>query len=152
MSFSSINVTNWWHPPLCLYHKKNALNTDQHTKHITIKCGMLKQSCFLVILLKLHVWNTHLSVDDRKPPWNLTWWRHQAETFSALLALCAGNSLVTGEFLSQRPVTRSFDVFFAYAWRKGWVNNRDAGDLRRNRAHHGVMVITYEIITHCITL
>ena len=34
------------------------------------------------------------------------------ETFSALLALCAGNSPVTGEFPAQRPVTRSFDVFF----------------------------------------
>ena len=34
------------------------------------------------------------------------------ETFSALLALCAGNSPVTGEFPSQRPVTRSFDIFF----------------------------------------
>ena len=34
------------------------------------------------------------------------------ETFSALLALYAGNSLVTGEFPFQRPVTRSFDVFF----------------------------------------
>ena len=41
-----------------------------------------------------------------------TRWRHQMETFCALLALCAGNSLVTGEFLLQRPVTRSFDVFF----------------------------------------
>ena len=41
-----------------------------------------------------------------------TWWRHQMETFSALLALCVGNSPVTGEFPSQRPVTRSFDVFF----------------------------------------
>ena len=41
-----------------------------------------------------------------------TWWRHQMETFSALLALCAGNSPGTGEFPSQRPVTRSFDVFF----------------------------------------
>ena len=34
------------------------------------------------------------------------------ETFSALLALCAGNSPVTGEFLTQRPVTRGFDVLF----------------------------------------
>ena len=34
------------------------------------------------------------------------------ETFSALLVLCARNSPVTGEFPSQRPVTRSFDVFF----------------------------------------
>ena len=41
-----------------------------------------------------------------------TWWRHQMEIFSALLALCVGNSPVTGEFPSQRPVTRSFDVFF----------------------------------------
>ena len=32
--------------------------------------------------------------------------------FSALLALCAGDSPVTGEFLAQRPVTRSSDVFF----------------------------------------
>ena len=51
--------------------------------------------------------------------WNKTkahriviWWRHQMETFSALLAICAGNSLVTREFTSQRPVTRTFDVFF----------------------------------------
>ena len=41
-----------------------------------------------------------------------TWWRHQMETFSALLVLCAGNSPITGDFPSQRPVTRSFDVFF----------------------------------------
>ena len=41
-----------------------------------------------------------------------TWRRHQMETFSVLLALCAGNSPVTGDFPSQRPVTQSFDVFF----------------------------------------
>ena len=40
------------------------------------------------------------------------WWRHQMETFSALLAICAGNSPVPGEFLAQRPVTQSFGVFF----------------------------------------
>ena len=39
-------------------------------------------------------------------------WRHQMETFSALLVVCAWNSPVTGEFTAQRPVTRSFDVFF----------------------------------------
>ena len=41
----------------------------------------------------------------------IPWWRHQMETFSALLAICAGNSSVIGEFPTQRPVTRSFDVF-----------------------------------------
>ena len=46
--------------------------------------------------------------------WNVTgsWWRYQMEIFCALLAICAGNSPVTGEFPAQRPVTRSFDVFF----------------------------------------
>ena len=34
------------------------------------------------------------------------------EAFSALLAICAGNSPVTGEIPAQRPVTRGFDVFF----------------------------------------
>ena len=34
------------------------------------------------------------------------------ETFAALLAFCAGNSPVTGEVPSQRPVTRIFDIFF----------------------------------------
>ena len=34
------------------------------------------------------------------------------ETFSALLAICAGNSSVPSEFPTQRPVTRSFNIFF----------------------------------------
>ena len=36
------------------------------------------------------------------------------EAFSALLALCAENSQVTGDFPSQRPVTRSFGIFFHF--------------------------------------
>ena len=34
------------------------------------------------------------------------------ETFSALLALCVGNSPVTDEFPTQRPVVLNFDAFF----------------------------------------
>ena len=34
------------------------------------------------------------------------------EKFSALLAICVGNSPVTGEFPSQMPATWSFDVSF----------------------------------------
>ena len=41
-----------------------------------------------------------------------SWWRHQMKTFSELRAICAGNSPVPGEFPAQKPVTRSFDVFF----------------------------------------
>ena len=57
------------------------------------------------------------------------------ETFSALLAICAGNSPVPGEFPTQRPVTRSFDVFFDLR------PNGEAGDLRRYRVHYDVIVM-----------
>ena len=57
--------------------------------------------------------NHNLSeVVSQFPTLQVSWWRHQMETFSALLAICTGNPPVSGEFPAQRPVTRSFDVFF----------------------------------------
>ena len=53
----------------------------------------------------------------------LPWWRHQMETFSALLTICAGNSPVTGEFPAQWPVTRTFDVFFDVRLKKRLSKN-----------------------------
>ena len=64
-------------------------------------------------------------------------WKH----FSALLAICAGNPPVTGEFPSERPVTRSFDISLIIAWTNGWVSNRGAGDLRRHPIHYDVTVM-----------
>ena len=68
-----------------------------------------------------------------------SWWRHQMETFSALLALCAGNSPVTGEFPAQRPVTRSFDGFYDFRLNKrlskeswGWWSETPSCPLWRN--------------------
>ena len=54
---------------------------------------------------------------------NVPWWRHQMETFSASLAICAGYSPVTGEFPTQRPVTWSFDIFFDLCLNK-WLNKQ----------------------------
>ena len=65
----------------------------------------------------------------------VAWWRHQMETFSALLALCA----VPGEFPAQRPVTLSFDVFFDLRLNKrlskeswGWWFETQSGSLWRH--------------------
>ena len=70
---------------------------------------------------------------------NISWWRHQIETFTALLAIC---SPVIGEFAAQRPVTRSFAVFFDLRLNKPLSEKkREAGDLRRHRAHCGVIVM-----------
>ena len=44
-----------------------------------------------------------------------TWWRHQMKT-SALLVFCERNPPITGGFPSQRPVTRSLDVYFLYVF------------------------------------
>ena len=63
------------------------------------------------------------------------------EIFSALLALCVGISPVIGEFPTQRPVTWSFDVFFDLRLNKRLINNREAGDFRRHRAHYDVIVM-----------
>ena len=74
------------------------------------------------------------------------------ETFSASLALCARNSPGTGEFPSQRPVTRSLDVFLVCASTNGWVNNQDAGDLRCHHAHYDVIVMNFGEGQMCIRL
>ena len=63
------------------------------------------------------------------------------ETFSALLALCAGNSPVPGEFPAQRPVTRALMFSLICARINGLVNNREVGDLQRYSAHYDVIVM-----------
>ena len=70
-----------------------------------------------------------------------TWWRHQMETFSALLALCAGNSPRKGQWRG------ALIFFFICAWINGGVNNREAGDLGLHRAHYDVTVMS--VATSC---
>ena len=68
---------------------------------------------FLDDMLSPWWWSTHngaVSHSVYVVAMKSSWWRHQMETFSALLAFCAGNSPVPGEFPAQRPVMRSFDV------------------------------------------
>ena len=91
-------------------------------------------------LRKNHFWLLHHCKDYLNKNLLSTWWRHQMETFSALLAICAGNSPVPGEFPAQRPVTRSFDVFFDLRLNKrlskqpwGWWFETPAWSLWRHR-------------------
>ena len=63
------------------------------------------------------------------------------ETFSALLAICAGihRSPVNSPHIGQ---WRGALMFFIRVCINGWVNNREAGDLRRHRVHYDVTVMT----------
>ena len=94
---------HWWHRWSWLCHH-----------HVEIKFSVSSLTSFIwfvflfpwaYAILKLLSMTKSLTFD-------LSWWRHQMKTFSALLAICAGNSPVPGEFPTQRPVTRSFDVYF----------------------------------------
>ena len=80
-----------------------------------------------------------------------SWWRHQMETFSALLALCAGNSPpVNSPHKGQWRGTLMFSLICA--WTDGWVNSRDAGDLRPHRVHHDVTVMCCVLLWLCTGL
>ena len=57
------------------------------------------------------------------------------EIFSALLALCEGNSPVTDEFPSQRASIAGFDVFFDFSLNKRLHKQLGAGDWRRHGGH-----------------
>ena len=64
------------------------------------------------------------------------------ETFSALLALCAGNSPITGEFPHKGQWRGALMFTLICVWINYWAKNREAGDLRRHRAHYGVTVMS----------
>ena len=68
------------------------------------------------------------------------------ETFSALLAICAVNSPVPGEFPAQRPVTQSFDLFFDLRLNKRLSKQSWGWWLKRNQAHYDVIVMKRQYV------
>ena len=70
----------------------------------------------------------------------ITWWCHQMEKFSAVLALCVGNSPVTGEFPSPRPVTRRSHVFFDLPLHK---------QLSKRLIHRWLEMWSHSLWRHC---
>ena len=71
------------------------------------------------------------------------WWRHQMETFSALLAIFAGISPLTVDFPHKGQWRETLMFYFICAWISGWSNNREADDLRHRRAHYVVTVMQW---------
>ena len=63
------------------------------------------------------------------------------ETFSALLAICVGNSLVPVISPHKGQWRGAWMVSLICAWINCWVNNREAGDMRNHRAHYDVIVM-----------
>ena len=67
-----------------------------------------------------------------------SWWRHQMETFSALLAFCAW-SPVNSPHKGQWRGALMFSLICTRI--NGWANNGEAGHLRRYRTNYDVTVM-----------
>ena len=85
--------------------------------------------------------NKHAAINIPPCTNRLAWWRHQMETFSAYLALCAGNSPVPVNSPHKGQWRGAFMFTLICVWINSWVNNREAGDLRRYRGHYDVCVM-----------
>ena len=134
----------------------NELSPKARPYHISLRAGYMV--CFVISSCDIHGMCHKMSywTTVYRKVQVITWWRHQMEASSALLAICAGS------FPAQRQVTWSFDISFDLclnelwhralmfslicAWINGWENNREAGDLRRYRAHYGVIVMQIQSI------
>ena len=75
----------------------------------------------------------------------LAWWRHQMEPFSALLALCAGNSPVPVNSPHKGQWRGAVMSSLICAWINDWVNNREAGDLRRHRGQDYDVIVMVQL-------
>ena len=140
----------FWKPILgnklaCIFKELQKIS-HAHCYHSTFRC-----TCFVLHILYIHIYAWYY---QRLSTWSseclpclFTWWRHQMETFSALLAICAGNSSVAGDFPTRRPWRGALMFSLICAWINDGVNNGEAGDLRRRRAHFDVTAIIYRYFT-----
>ena len=140
----------WYEDILNPYRPWLPFNTNRSFHH-SVHCGIFMSFKYILWhnldqffsggLQRLTIWSKALSNYCQ----GYSWWRHQMETFSASLAICAGNSLVPGEFPPHKGQWRGALMFSLICTRMhGWVNNDEAGDLRRLRVHYDVTVM----ITH----
>ena len=107
----------------------------------------------LIIIIKSEEWPIRHCIGLGND--TMTWWRYQMETFSALLAICAENWPIPGEFPAQRPVTRCFDIFFDRHPNKrlskqwwGWWFETSSCPLWRHR--NGMRYMLFYILTETL--
>ena len=119
-------------------HQHQILPYNDWTRHRLTKC---------ILLLTSQASNTVSFVSISRK----SWWRHQIETFSALLALCAGNyqSPLDSPHKGQWRGALMFSLICA--WTNGWANNRDAVTLK-TISHTMTSLLCDGIIigSHCI--
>ena len=102
-----------------------------------------------ILFIKTHFYGGALTshfMEEHSSPTLFSWWRHQMETCSASLDFVRGihRSPTNSPHTDQWRGALMFS--WICAWTNGWVNNQDAGDLRRHRAHNDVTVAWCRIL------
>ena len=146
----SILLKPLWHSNAMWRHTYGSTLAQIMDFCLMVLSHYLDQSWLFISFCDIRLW-----VTQQLQNWLFcTWWRHQMETFCALLALCAGNSPVTGEFPAQGPVTRNFDVFFDLRLNKrlskqsgGWWFEMPSRSLWRHCNENGFENYTFKIAT-----
>ena len=87
--------------------------------------------------LHLRLLNTRLTFLTHRE-W---WWRHQMETFSALLPFVWGIHRSPVNFPHKGQWRGALMFSLICSWINGWINNHEAGNLRRHRAQYDVIVM-----------
>ena len=101
-----------------------------------IDCVFSRKYIFGLVQFSIHFVNLDFPPSPYSP-----WWRHQMETFSALLTLCGGVHRSTKDFPHKGQWHRALMFSLICAWTYGWANHRDAGDLRRHQAYYDVTLM-----------
>ena len=70
-----------------------------------------------------------------------TWWCHQMETFPRYWPFVRGIHRSPMYSPHKGRWRGALMISLISAWTKGWANNRNVGDLRRHRAHYGVIIM-----------
>ena len=105
---------------------------NQRRRQIT---ELTSLSCWILTGLLSNIMKKHTAVQALL--WSTavcSWWRHQMEASSALPALCDVDSSANSKW------RRTLMFSLICAWINGWANNRNAGHLRRHRAHCNITV------------
>ena len=82
---------------------------------------------------------TPFQMDLKTKP--MSWWRHEMEIFPPYWPFVREihRAPVNSPHTGQRRGALMF--YLICTWINGWVNNREAADLRRHRAHYDVIVM-----------
>ena len=123
---------------LCLWWKCG-LHQDENTQNSIFRWVSVQILNNIPQSLLLLPFGLYLySVTPKHP-----WWRHQMETFSALLAIVREIHRSPVNFPHKGQWRGALMFALICVLINGWVNNRKAGDLRRYRAHYGVIVMSH---------